>query len=165
MNTQTNTNEKTQSQSTGFNGRMIRSAIALAFGATLGACEDVPPPAPKTRTQVSATPTPEVTPTPVPPTPVAAPEIKTPDPVATKTEEDTKPVDAFTGARKMLEAGELDKALELASQAVKEMPNRSAAWNTLGRAQLRLGKRKSAIESFEKAVDLNPRNSYAHNNL
>ena len=45
------------------------------------------------------------------------------------------------------------------------MPKRSGAWNTLGRVQLQMGKRKDAIESFEKAVDLNPKNSYARNNL
>ena len=58
-----------------------------------------------------------------------------------------------------------DKALKLASIAVKRMPKRSGAWNTLGRVQLQMGKRKDAIESFEKAVDLNPKNSYARNNL
>ena len=44
-------------------------------------------------------------------------------------------------------------------------PKRSSAWNVLGRAQLVLGKRKEAIASFEKAVDLNSRSSYARNNL
>jgi len=34
-----------------------------------------------------------------------------------------------------------------------------------GRAQLVLGKRKDAIASFEKAVELNPQSSYARNNL
>ncbi|MES1207291.1 MAG: tetratricopeptide repeat protein, partial [Pseudomonadota bacterium] len=42
---------------------------------------------------------------------------------------------------------------------------RSGAWNVLGRAQLVLGKRKDAIASFEKAVELNPESSYARNNL
>ena len=35
----------------------------------------------------------------------------------------------------------------------------------LGRAQLVVGKRKDAIASFEKAVELNPESSYARNNL
>ncbi len=75
------------------------------------------------------------------------------------------PPDALATARKLLDDKQYDKALKLASIAVKRMPKRSGAWNTLGRVQLQMGKRKDAIESFEKAVDLNPKNSYARNNL
>ena len=41
----------------------------------------------------------------------------------------------------------------------------TSAWNTLGRAQLKAGQRKDAIASFEKAVELNPKSTWAQNNL
>jgi lipopolysaccharide biosynthesis regulator YciM len=151
--------------------RMIRFALALSFGAALGACEDLPPPARKVSPPVAATaqPTPVPPPAPVmPPAPVGTPEpTKVPDPIA-KVEQEAappKPLDACGLARKLLDEGEVAKALLQAQLAVDETPKRSAAWNVLGRAQLRSGKRGAAIESFEKAVELNPRNAYAHNNL
>ena len=153
---------------------MFRITLAVAFATTLAACEDTPPPPSKARPSVTeapptsgAKPTPPAPPAPVvpaPSTPVATPEVK-PEPIVVEAEDDTKNVDALTAARKKLDAGDVDKALELAQLAVRATPKRSAAWNVLGRAQLRAGKRKSAIESFERAVELNPRNSYARNNL
>ena len=144
----------------------LRLSLAVALAGTLAACEDVPTPAPKARPPVAeVTPTPEAKPTPpVTPTPVATPEVK-PEPVVVKAEDDGKPVSTLAAARKMLDAGDGPKALELARLAVRETPRRSAAWNVLGRAELRAGKRKDAIESFEKAVELNPKSSYAHNSL
>ncbi|HEX8951460.1 MAG TPA: tetratricopeptide repeat protein, partial [Polyangia bacterium] len=47
----------------------------------------------------------------------------------------------------------------------KKAPGKSAAFNTLGRVQLKRGERKDAIASFEKAVELNPSSSFAQNNL
>lgn len=149
----------------------IFAAVALST-ITLGACEDLSPP-PKPRPPASvAPPNPEVI---APPIPVSAPPPQPPvEPETSKTvpvptiltvDEETKRVDALTGARKMLEAGEPEKALKLANVAVLKMPKRSAAWNTLGRVQLQLGKRKDAIASFEKAIELNPLSSYAQNNL
>jgi predicted negative regulator of RcsB-dependent stress response len=150
-------------------GGMLRLSLALALAGTLAACEDVPPPAPRARPPVSeappAPPPPAMPPPPVapPPAPVATPDVK---PEATaKTEEDPKREGTLTATRKLLDEGEIDKALALAQLAVREMPKRSAAWNALGRAQLRGGKRKDAIESFSKAVELNPKNAFAQNNL
>jgi tetratricopeptide (TPR) repeat protein len=159
----TTKNETTKIPSTRFN-RMTRYALALAFGAALGGCEDVTPPAPKVRSTVATTTPPPapVTPPPAPVEPTVAVKVEE---TTTKIEPEAKPIDTCTAARKMLETGEVQKGLELAELAVSETPRRSAAWNTLGRAQLRSGKRRSAIESFEKAVELNPRNAYAHNNL
>ncbi len=159
---------KTQTNPIDKSNRMTRLALALAFGATLGACEDIPPPKPRT-TVSSTAPAPQATPTPPPapvtPPPVVTPEIKTPDSVVKVEEPKPAPKSTLEGARQALAAGELDEALELANRATLETPKRSSAWNTLGRAQLRAGKRKAAIESFEKAVELNPQNSYAQNNL
>lgn len=152
--------------------RMIRFALALSFGAALGACEDLPPPARKASPPVTATTPPVPPPAPVAPTPtpVVTPEpTKAPDTIAKGEQVEPidapKPLDACGLARKLLDEGEVAKALSQAQLAVDETPKRSAAWNVLGRAQLRSGKRGAAIESFEKAVELNPRNVYAHNNL
>src|SRR4029078_2044920 len=110
--------------------------------------------------------TPARTEAPAPPPP---PTVATETPKQPATVEDDDdgphPVDALAAARKLLDDKQYDKALTLANIAVKRMPKRSGAWNTLGRVQLQMGKRKDAIGSFEKAVDLNPKNSYARNNL
>jgi Flp pilus assembly protein TadD len=136
-------------------GPMIRLALILAFAGTIPACEDLPSP-PHAPTSATAAPPPTtVTPEPKPET---APD-------GAKGEDDDKPVDKLAAARRLLDAGDADKALALAKVAVLERPKRSAAWNVLGRAQLRGGKRKDAIASFEKAVELNPESSYARNNL
>jgi Tfp pilus assembly protein PilF len=147
----------------------IRICLALT-ATTLLACEDVSPPAPKVAPSTVVAPpaaevkTPPVTPPPVTPPPIAATAVPKPEPVAVETEA-AKPEGALAGARRLLEAGEPGKALALATLATERTPERSAAWNVLGRVQLRMGKRKDAISSFEKAIDLNPRNSYARNNL
>jgi Flp pilus assembly protein TadD len=147
----------------------LRIALATALATTLVACEGNKPTM-KARPPVTETaPTPEVTPpvavTPPPATPAVTPETTKVEPLVVEAGRDDKPLDALAGARKALDEGELDQAFERASVAVRETPKRSAAWNTLGRVQLRQGKRKDAIASFEQAVELNPRNPYAHNNL
>jgi Flp pilus assembly protein TadD len=146
----------------------IRFSLAAVLAATLGACEDVPPP-PKPRPVISAEP-PRPEPLPLPSAMTPPPVTPEPPPVkpevATEPEaDDVKPGDPLGGARKMLDAGKLDKALRLANLGVRRLPKRSVAWNTLGRVQLQMGKRSEAISSFEKAVELNPNNSYAQNNL
>lgn len=150
------------------------SLVAVAVATSLVACEDQPSPTLKARPPVTAAPPITQAPEPVAPTPPPAPEPAKTETLTVKPEEtkpvvgnpvDDKPIGALAGARKLLEDGELDKGLELAQLAVRQTPKRSAAWNTLGRVQLRMGHRKDAIASFEKAVELNPSNSYAHNNL
>jgi tetratricopeptide (TPR) repeat protein len=146
-------------------GPMIRLALILAFAGTIPACEDLPSPPPRAPVTTASPPPAPSTPipsTPPPPPPaMVTPETK-PEPA--KVEED-KPVDKLEAARRLLDAGDVDKALALANVAVLERPKRSAAWNVLGRVQLRGGQRKDAIASFEKAVELNSESSYARNNL
>jgi predicted Zn-dependent protease len=143
----------------------------LVLGAALAACEDVTPPAPKPApTAATEPPKPAELPPPpkvavTSPAPVVEPEIKKTEPITGDDGESAMPADALTGARKLLAAGDTERALKLAKVAVGKTPKRSAAWNMLGRVQLQMGKRKDAITSFEKAVELNPRNSYAQNNL
>jgi tetratricopeptide (TPR) repeat protein len=148
---------------------MLRLTSAVALAIPLVACEDLPQPTPKQRPSVSeALPSAEPKPTPPPVTPpptVMEPEVVKATPVVVDLEEEIKHLDTLSAARKLLTAGEVDRGLELAKLAVRQTPKRSAAWNTLGRAQLRAGKRKDSIASFEQAVDLNPSNSYARNNL
>ena len=152
----------------------IRIFTAVAMTATLAACNDITSTPPtKARAVATQPPTPVEPPKPIeapPPLPAALP----PPPVVTATaatetvedEDDTlKPGDALGAARKLLEEDKPERALKMATLAVTRMPKRSAAWNTLGRTQLRLGKRQDAIASFEKAVELNDKSSYAKNNL
>ena len=154
--------------------RFTKILTAVAMTASIAACNDLAP----TRKQKPVvttteppkpieTPTPTATPPPVAPTtpPTVATETAKP-PVTVENDDDgPRPVDALAAAREMLDEKNYDKALKLASIAVKKMPKRSGAWNTLGRVQLQMGQRKEAIASFEQAVDLNPKNSYARNNL
>ena len=153
--------------------KVITNTLAVvAAAASFAACNDIAPTGPKQKPVVTTTEPPKViekappteTPTPVP-TPIVATET-TKEPMAVENDDDgPHPPDTLAAARKLLDDKQYDKALKLAGIAVKRMPKRSGAWNTLGRVQLQMGKRKDAIESFEKAVDLNPKNSYARNNL
>ena len=153
--------------------RIRRILVAITLATTVAACEDVP----------SSTPTPPPKPSPVvsadPPKPAELPPpvaLLAPKPnveadagnekrTRATDDETPGPTDPLTGARKRLTEGDTDGALKLAKVAVLHTPKRSGAWNTLGRIQLQMGKRKEAIGSFEKAVELNPRSSYAQNNL
>ena len=154
--------------------RFTKILTAVAMTASLAACNDLAPSG-KQKPVVTTTETPKPIETPPPtetppaatptPPPTVATETTKP-PVTVENDDDgPRPVDALAAARQMLDDKNFDKALKLANIAVKRMPNRSGAWNTLGRVQLQMGKRKDAITSFEKAVDLNPKNSYARNNL
>jgi Flp pilus assembly protein TadD len=150
-----------------------RILIAVTLATTVVACEDVPSPGPRATTGpiVSAEPPkPAELPTPppiaiLPPKPNVEAETGNDRGSVANDDEAPGPIDALSGARKRLEEGDTEGALELAKVAVLHTPKRSGAWNTLGRVQLRMGKRKDAIVSFEKAVELNPRSSFAQNNL
>ena len=149
---------------------VIRAFLGAAAISTLvAACEDEQP-AKKTvavTTPAPAPSKPEVrveTPAPTPPIEVA----KKPAPAkleATAASDDGSVDELLGQARDAISTGELNRAMKLAKLATKKAPNRSAAFNTLGRAQLKAGARKDAIASFEKAVELNPSSSYAQNNL
>jgi Flp pilus assembly protein TadD len=147
---------------------VIRAFVGAAALTTLAACEEQDVPRPQ-RTTVS-TPAPkaeskpevrvEVVPPPVETAKVEPKKVEQVDPA-----DDAKAEEFIGSARKAMDAGELNRALRLARLATKKAPNRSGAWNTLGRVQLKRGERKDAITSFEKAVELNPSSSYAQNNL
>src|SRR4051794_27322809 len=155
--------------------KMITLA-AVALTASVTACNDLAPSGSKQKPVVATTETPKPIERTPPPTetskpiertapPTIATEVAKP-PVTVENDDDgPRPSDALSAARKMLDDKQYDKALKLTTVAVNRMSKRSGAWNTLGRVQLQMGKRKDAIESFEKAVDLNPKNSYARNNL
>jgi Flp pilus assembly protein TadD len=156
--------------------RITRLSIALTLAAGLAACNDLTPsPHQVAAPIVAAPPRPAEVPPPVATTPTPTPTLATDDrpnlqPTVAKDDDDDdeqeiEPSQALAGARKLLAAGNGEGALRMAKIAVLRTPKRSSAWNVLGRAQLVLGKRKEAIASFEKAVDLNARSSYARNNL
>ena len=148
---------------------VIRAFVGAAAITTLAACEEQEPPRPQ-RTTVS-TPAPKAETKPEVRVEVVPPPVETTKVEPKKIVEETDPADDakadefIASARKAMDAGQLDRALKLARLATKKAPNRSGAWNTLGRAQLKHGDRKDAITSFEKAVELNPSSSYAQNNL
>ena len=145
---------------------MIRAFLGAAAISTLvAACEDEQP-AKKIATVTTAPAKPEVRVETPAPTPATKPETTEPAPVAVNEDIDDENVDELlSGARDAISTGELNRALKLARLATKKAPHRSAAFNTLGRIQLRRGEKKDAIASFEKAVELNPSSSYAENNL
>jgi cytochrome c-type biogenesis protein CcmH/NrfG len=147
---------------------VVRAFLGAAALSTLvAACEESDPPKKITAVTTPAQPSkPEVrveTPVPTP-----AIKIATPSQPETKVDEsidDDSVNDLISKSRDALNAGELNRALRLARLATKKAPNRSGAFNTLGRVQLKRGERKDAIASFEKAVELNPSSSFAENNL
>lgn len=155
--------------------RITRLSMALIVAAGLAACNDLTPSPHEVATPIAAAPPrpSELPPPPVvttTPPPLATDEQSKPQPTAANDDDDDddqniEPSEALAGARKLLAAGNGERALRMAKVAVLRTPRRSSAWNVLGRAQLVTGKRKDAIASFEKAVDLNPRSSYARNNL
>jgi tetratricopeptide (TPR) repeat protein len=79
--------------------------------------------------------------------------------------DDTRGEPQLELARLFLSMGDKKLALTSAKKATKLAPESSAAWNTLGRAQLARFAYDDAITAFEKAVDKNPKNAYAWNNL
>jgi len=162
-----------------FTLKALTTLFTLSTG--LVACDDISkqPTKPSTASPTMVGEAPKVTETPVPPpipSPPVASEIKKEEPIVkTKVEviddgdgddsESATLSDLLARTRKALADAETERALKLAALAVKKAPKRSSAWNLLGRAQLQAGKRKLAITSFEKAVELNSSNSYAQNNL
>ena len=153
----------------------IFTLITLTTTIVLAACEDVPPAparkaapaeppksvavAPPSETPALPMPTPAVT---GPATPGKVVVVADDDDVD---EDDVEPREALGYARDALDSHDFVRALKLAKLAVDHAPRRSAAWNVLGRAQMQLGKRKLAIASFGKAIELNPSNPYPQNNL
>jgi Flp pilus assembly protein TadD len=148
---------------------IVRAFLGAAALSTLvAACEDEQPLKRPTAVATPAPSKPEVrveTPAPPPKVEVAKTE---PAKIEAKIEEDSDDDgvnELVAKSRDALSAGEINRALRLARLATKKGPNRSAAFNTLGRVQLKRGERKDAIASFEKAVELNPSSSFAQNNL
>jgi Flp pilus assembly protein TadD len=148
--------------------RAFAGAVAIT---TLVACEEETPPGRTTAAASTSAPAPTMPtmPTPVASKPAEAVVVKPTPPVqiavADGGSDEDEPDDLIAGARAALGKGELDRALKLARLATKRNPQRSAAWNTLGRVQLKRGARKDAIASFQEAVERNPSSSYAQNNL
>ena len=167
-----------------------RVLFAVAVTVSAAACGDRPTPTPELTPEpaahrvvppapVAAPPvvTPEVAPMPVPADfaeamALGAKAVKARDVVlaramfdAASRLDDTSAEPQLELARLFLSTGEKKLALTSAKKAVKLAPESSAAWNTLGRAQLARFAYDDAITAFEKAVDKNPKNAYAWNNL
>lgn len=52
----------------------------------------------------------------------------------------------------LLEAGQYDKAAEIAQKLIDSNPEMEGAWNKLAAAQARNGKREEAIQTYDKAI-------------
>jgi Flp pilus assembly protein TadD len=135
---------------------------------TAAGCQQSPPPrasAPQASAVGPAT-------TPIASRPASSPttrptesgRVETAPPATLAEDVEPSPNELVKDARAALAVGELDRALRLAKLAVVEAPGRSAAWNTLGRVQLRRGERAAALDSFEQAVECNPSSAWARNN-
>lgn len=61
----------------------------------------------------------------------------------------------------LLQAEQLDHALTVFRLIVESYPNSSNAYDSLGEAYLHVGERESAIENYEKSLELNPENGNA----
>jgi chaperonin cofactor prefoldin len=61
-------------------------------------------------------------------------------------------------------AGEIRKALQECEAAIELAPHLSAAYNQLGKLLVRVGRFEDAIDKFEEAVRLNPKDSDAERN-
>src|SRR5512146_146363 len=143
---------------------------AAAIATLVAACEDEHPPKQiaTVATPAPASSKPEArveTPAPPKPTVEVAKKTEAPKSEPAATSDDGSVDELLARARDAINKGELDHALKLARLATKKAPAKSAAFNTLGRAQLKAGARKDAIASFQKAVELNPSSSFAENNL
>ncbi len=59
---------------------------------------------------------------------------------------------------------QLDVALEEVGEALKAQPNYAPAYNVLGLVNMTLNENNKALENFEQAIRLAPKNSEIHNN-
>jgi cytochrome c-type biogenesis protein CcmH/NrfG len=60
-----------------------------------------------------------------------------------------------------LAAGKVDDAIVMFELAVRQHPDSSNAWDSLGEGYMRRGDTKSAIEHYERSLKLNPANANA----
>jgi Tfp pilus assembly protein PilF len=156
------------------NSSKVRGGLVslLLIGALGGGCDDLSSRETKSKTKPTPPLAPVTMPAPPetlpPPKPAEVTKVVEADP--TKTAKKTLeiqplPNDPLEAARQLLGTGDFEQALAMAKKAADKYPQRSGAWNVLGRAELQVGHKKRALDAFEKAVELNPSNSYAHNNF
>jgi tetratricopeptide (TPR) repeat protein len=149
---------------------ILKTFLGVAAAAALAGCEESEPPKTDPRTVTAPVVQKVETPPPVarietpPPEKVEATKV---EPVEAVTDDEGKlgPDDMIKAARIAIDGNQVTRGYELARMCTLKAPKRASSWNLLGRAQLKRGERKSAIESFEKAVELNPKSSWAQNNL
>lgn len=72
-----------------------------------------------------------------------------------------RPTEDFVNncAYRQLRAGNIDTALELFQQNVKDHPDSWNAYDSLGEVYMKKGYKKSAIENYKKSLQLNPDNN------
>jgi cytochrome c-type biogenesis protein CcmH/NrfG len=57
---------------------------------------------------------------------------------------------------RLADAGEFQQALELARETVRDNPDNSVSWFTLGKILWRLDRRSEATSAYRTAVDIDP---------
>ena len=155
--------------------RITRLSMALTVAAGLAACNDLSTSPHQVTTPIVAAP-PRPSELPPPPAPTPTPQAATDDqpklqPTAAKADEgddddqEIEPSQALAGARKPLAAGDREARSSWRSSGCGGPPSAPTPGTCWAGRSCRLGQRKDAIASFEKAVELNEQNSYAHNNL
>jgi len=65
----------------------------------------------------------------------------------------------------LLDSSKTDEALRIFKLNVEKFPESSRAWSSLAEAYLQSGNKPEAVKSFEKALELNPRNQNAKDML
>jgi type IV pilus assembly protein PilF len=60
--------------------------------------------------------------------------------------------------------GQMDVAIEEVTEALKAQPNYALAYNVLGLVNMALNENDKALDNFEKAIQIAPKNSEIHNN-
>lgn len=68
----------------------------------------------------------------------------------------------YAEGRSRLEAGNAPGAAEVLELAVEHEPDKASLRETLARAYFAAARVRPALQEFERAVDLDPSNAYAH---
>ena len=68
-------------------------------------------------------------------------------------------------ARALLDAGDVDGAIEAFQTSITNQPENPDAYYSLGLTLARRGEHADAITAYRKAIELNPKYSSAHDNL
>lgn len=93
-----------------------------------------------------------------------APRIEVPRPTPSSKKEEQRETD-FQKAEYMIKAEQYAEAIPLLQKVVADNPRDADAWNYLGFASRKLGKKQEALGYYEKALKLDPKHKGANEYL